>query len=208
MSGLNVGRGWAVRGYGRQVLWASRGGQRLYARLPGDSITHDRQSGTSYTAERPSLTMVIMSQPSHLQGILSDKLCRPWSALRGSPGSSPHPMAGYRDVGAAAPIPGRLANVYKDTLRRLMPPPDPVSGKSPERIPLTIKGMERARSSSCKPGLSRSIDQTVNFTTYALGPDAFQPWPPRWGRSGIFGTPRALAGVSRSSLRVSGFAGP
>lgn len=106
----------------------------------GDSITYDRQSGTSYTAERPSLTMVIMSQPSHLQGILSDKLYVGRGLLERFAWFFPRPMAGYRDVGAAAPIPARLANVYKDTLRRLMPPPDPVSGKSPERIPLTIKG--------------------------------------------------------------------
>ena len=106
----------------------------------GERLTYDRQSGASYVAERPSLTMVIMSQPVHLRGILTDPLYVGRGLLERFAWVFPPAMVGHRDVTTTRPIPRELSESYSRTVRRLLPSTAPAKGATPERTSLIVAG--------------------------------------------------------------------
>lgn len=104
----------------------------------GEMVAKDTLSGGSYFSEKPSLAMLIMSQPSHLRGVLSNPLFSGRGLLERFFWVFAQPRAGYRDVRNAKPIAESISLAYRDTIRRLLPPTTPVNGQPPERQALTI----------------------------------------------------------------------
>jgi hypothetical protein len=104
----------------------------------GEFLAKDTISGGSYFSERPSLAMLVMSQPVHLRGVLMNQLFSGRGLLERFFWVFALPRAGYRDVRSAKPIPESLMADYRDTIRRLLPPITPVNGQPPERLALAI----------------------------------------------------------------------